>query len=55
MNINQRNVSSFVNAKPSTSHKIKSNSMICKTNAPIVIKDQPVLFKIIEKSKIKGY
>jgi len=47
MNINQRNVSSFVNTKPSTSHKIKSNSMIYKANVPIVIKDQPVLFKIV--------
>ena len=57
ININQRNMSQFVNvnySKPSTGNKVKSNSLVYKV-APAGTKDVPIMFKIIEKSKIKGY
>jgi hypothetical protein len=45
-----KNISTFVNIKPSTGSNYnhnKSNSIVYKNNTPLPIKDSPILMKLI--------
>jgi hypothetical protein len=56
IHINQRNVTQFAsgNNKPSTGSKAKSSSLVYKV-APAGSKDKPVMLRMIENAKLKGY
>jgi hypothetical protein len=53
--VNQRQIASFVSQKPTTGQKNKSNSLVYKTNNTGSPKDNPILMKLIDKSKIKEF